>query len=116
MLNGLITGQGFFDNISDAYKFLMANYEDGDRVFLFGFSREAYTARAVAALLYSIGLLHRDTECLLPYALSYWQSEFGPQSPGGATCAEFKATLSRACPIRFIGVWATVSCVGYVNN
>lgn len=116
MLNGLIFGDGLFDNISDAYKFLMLNYEPGDKVFLFGFSRGAYTARAVAALLYSIGLLHRDTECLLPYALKYWQSDFGPQSPGGQTCAEFKATLAQACPVHFVGVWDTVSSVGFINN
>jgi uncharacterized protein (DUF2235 family) len=61
-------------------------------------------------------LLHRDTESLLPYGLRYWQSDFGPQSPGGATCAEFKATLARTCPVHFIGVWDTVSSVGYINN
>jgi uncharacterized protein (DUF2235 family) len=116
MLSGLMFGDGFFCNISDAYKFLMLNYEPGDKVFLFGFSRGAYTARAVVALLYSVGLLHRDTESLLPYALNYWQSDFGPESPGGQTCAEFKATLGRACPVHFIGVWDTVSSVGVINN
>ena len=116
MLNGLITGAGLFDNISDAYKFLILNYEQGDKIFLFGFSRGAYTARAVAALLHSVGLLHPATECLLPYALNYWQSDFGPQSPGGQTCAEFKATLARMCPVHFIGVWDTVSSVGVINN
>jgi uncharacterized protein (DUF2235 family) len=116
MLSGLIFGDGLFDNISDAYKFLVVNYEPGDRIFLFGFSRGAYTARAVAALLHSIGLLHPATECLLPYALNYWQSDFGPQSLGGQTCAEFKATLARPCPVHFIGVWDTVSSVGFINN
>jgi len=116
MLNGLIFGDGLFDNISDAYKFLILNYEPGDKVFLFGFSRGAYTARAVAGLLYSVGLLHQDTESLLPYALNYWQSDFGPDSPGGRTCAEFKATLARTCAVHFIGVWDTVSSVGVINN
>lgn len=116
MLSGLMFGDGFFDNISDAYKFLIANYEPEDKIFLFGFSRGAYTARAVAALLHSIGLLHPATDCLLPYALSYWQHDFGPSSPGGQTCLEFKATLGRACPVHFIGVWDTVSSVGVINN
>ena len=116
MLSGLMFGDGFFGNISDAYKFLMLNYEPGDKVLLLGFSRGAYTARAVAALLHSVGLLHRDTESLLPYALNYWQSDFGPHSPGGKTCAEFKATLARICPVHFIGVWDTVSSVGVINN
>jgi len=116
MLTGLMFGDGFVENISLAYKFLMENYESGDEVFLFGFSRGAYTARAVAALLHSVGLLHRDTEALLPYAVRYWQSDFGPTSPGGKTCLEFKATLSRACPVHFIGVWDTVGSVGWINN
>jgi len=59
MLNGLIFGDGLFDNISDAYRFLMLNYGSGDKVFIFGFTRGAYTARAVAALLHSVGLLQR---------------------------------------------------------
>jgi uncharacterized protein (DUF2235 family) len=116
MLAGLLYGDGFFDNISDAYRFLIASYEPGDKIFIFGFSRGAYTARAVAALLHSIGLLHPATENLLPYALRYWQSDFGPQSPGGKVCAEFKATLARVCPVHFIGVWDTVSSVGVINN
>lgn len=116
MLAGLIFGDGFFDDTSVAYKFLMANYEPGDEIFIFGFSRGAYMARAVAAILHSVGLLQRDTEALLPYAIKYWQSDFGPQSPGGQTCAEFKATLSRPCPVHFIGVWDTVGSVGWINN
>ena len=116
MLKGLAYGDGFFDNISDAYRFLIPSYQPEDRVFLFGFSRGAYTARAVAAVLHSVGLLHPDTDNLLSYALRYWQNDFGLQSPGGAVCAEFKATLARPCPVHFIGVWDTVSSVGYINN
>jgi uncharacterized protein (DUF2235 family) len=116
MIKGLAYGNGFSDNISDAYRFLVANYEAGDLVFLFGFSRGAYTARALAAVLHSIGLLYPATDNLLPYALRYWQSDFGPNSPGGAVCSEFKANLGRQCPVHFIGVWDTVSSVGYINN
>jgi uncharacterized protein (DUF2235 family) len=116
MLTGLIYGDGFFDNISDAYRFLVANYESGDKIFLFGFSRGAYTARAVAALLHAVGLLHPATENLLPYARRYWQADFGPTSQGGKVCAEFEATLARVCPVHFIGVWDTVSSVGVFNN
>ncbi len=116
MLAGLIYGEGFFDNISDAYRFLIENYEPGDKIFLFGFSRGAYTARAVAALLHSIGLLHPATDNLLPYVQRYWQRDFGIQTPGGEVCAEFKRTLARMCPVHFVGVWDTVSSVGVINN
>jgi uncharacterized protein (DUF2235 family) len=113
MLRGLAYGEGFLDNISDAYRFLMLNYEAGDLIYLFGFSRGAFTARAVAALLHSVGLLPRGPDNLLPYALNYWQLDF----PGGdpAVSAEFKATLGRTCPVHFIGVWDTVGSVGYIN-
>jgi uncharacterized protein (DUF2235 family) len=116
MLKGLAFGEGLFDNISNAYRFLMANYEPDDKVFLFGFSRGAYTVRAVAALLHSIGLLLPNSECLLPYALRYWQSDFGLQSDVGKVCVEFKATLARPCSVYFIGVWDTVGSVGFINN
>jgi uncharacterized protein (DUF2235 family) len=116
MLAGLATGLGFSENIADAYQFVVRNYEQGDRIFLFGFSRGAYTARAVAALLRSIGLLHPATENLLPYAQRYWQSDFGPASPGGKVCEEFKSTLATSCPVHFVGVWDTVGSVGYINN
>lgn len=116
MVRGLAYGDGFFDNISDAYRFLMSVYEEGDAVYLFGFSRGAYTARAVAAVLHSLGLLRPGTENLLPYALTYWQTDLGPESPGAAVCQEFKTKLGRPCRVHFVGVWDTVSSVGYLNN
>src|SRR6266404_3216411 len=65
MLRGLIYGDGFMDNILDAYRFLVVNYNPGDNIYLFGFSRGAFTARAVAAMLHSIGLVYPATENLL---------------------------------------------------
>src|SRR5260221_288266 len=52
---GLAIGTGLLANVCDAYRYLMNVYEDGDRVFLFGFSRGAYTARALAGLLHMFG-------------------------------------------------------------
>src|ERR1043166_4114395 len=46
MLKGLAFGTGFSENIQDAYCYLIKQYQPGDKVFLFGFSRGAYTARA----------------------------------------------------------------------
>ncbi|MGB9349036.1 MAG: DUF2235 domain-containing protein, partial [Pseudolabrys sp.] len=56
-------------DIRDAYVFLMSNFSEGDRVFLFGFSRGAYTARAVASLLRMYGLIPRGNDALVPYAV-----------------------------------------------
>jgi uncharacterized protein (DUF2235 family) len=116
MLKGLAFGDGFMQNIEDAYRFLMTTYEPGDQVYLFGFSRGAFTVRALAGMLYSVGLLYPGTENLIRYAQSYWQKDFRPNSVGADVCSEFKATLARPCPVHFIGVWDTVSSVGFVNQ
>src|SRR4029079_9397170 len=54
---GMAIGYGLASDVRDAYIFLMNNFEEGDRLFLFGFSRGAYTARAVASLLHMYGLI-----------------------------------------------------------
>jgi uncharacterized protein (DUF2235 family) len=65
-LVGLAFGVGLVGKIERAYAFLMRNWQPGDRVFLFGFSRGAYTARALAGLLHMFGLLRPSHENLLP--------------------------------------------------
>jgi uncharacterized protein (DUF2235 family) len=116
MIKGLAFGSGFLDNVAVAYCALMHTYEPGDQIFLFGFSRGAYTARAVAGMLTSVGLLPVGTEHLVRYAISYWRKDFGPASPGGKLCAEFKSTIARDCPVHFVGVWDTVGSVGFFNH
>ena len=114
VLLGLAIGLGFNDNVRDAYGYLMDNFEDGDRVFLFGFSRGAFTARAVAGMLYAVGLLRPGTENLVPYAMSYWRNCYSPT--GSKVAADFKRTLARECHPHFLGLWDTVGSVGWFNN
>lgn len=53
-----LTGPRNFDDfVCDAYRWLMDYYQDGDKVFIFGFSRGAYTARALAGMIQKVGLL-----------------------------------------------------------
>ena len=66
---GLAFGAGLLANVGDAYRYLMNVYEDGDRVFLFGFSRGSYTARALAGVLHMFGLLYPGNEGLIPYVI-----------------------------------------------
>ena len=54
---GGVFGQGFDDNIRLAYDWLVENYNDGDEVFIFGFSRGAFTARSLAGLIAIDGIL-----------------------------------------------------------
>src|SRR5580698_4024671 len=56
-VKGLAFGAGLLGNVADAYRYLMDLYADGDRVYLFGFSRGSYTARTLAGMLHMYGLL-----------------------------------------------------------
>jgi uncharacterized protein (DUF2235 family) len=58
-LLGMAVGYGLETDIRDAYAFLVRFHEEGDRLFLFGFSRGAYTVRAVASLLHIYGLIRQ---------------------------------------------------------
>jgi uncharacterized protein (DUF2235 family) len=109
---GLAFGYGVSDNVADAYQFLMHTYELGDRVYVFGFSRGAYTARALCGLLHVLGLLTRGNEALIPYAIRMVKQ----RHIDFAVAADFKKTFSRDCKPHFIGVWDTVSSVGWVYN
>jgi uncharacterized protein (DUF2235 family) len=128
---GQALGWGLEADIRDAYVFLMNNFEDGDRVFLFGFSRGAYTVRAAAALLHMYGLLREGNEALVPYAIrmmtainSIRESRTAGSNENEAlvkeyfdTARQFKEHFSRdTCRPYFVGVWDTVSSVGWIEN
>ena len=110
-VRGLAFGYGFSDNIADVYSFLMNEYEPGDQVFIFGFSRGAYTARALCGLLHMCGLLTPGNEPLIPYALRLYKSN----DPCKFEIASgFRSTFSIACKPYFLGLWDTVSSVGWI--
>ena len=96
------------EHVSDAYGFLMRYYEEGDRIFLFGFSRGAYTARVLAAMLYKVGLLSKGNEELIPFAWDIFGKDSDLKLATG-----FRHTFARSVPIHFLGVWDTVSSVGW---
>ena len=56
-LRGGFSGAGLDDNIIDGFRFLGNNYNPGDEIFIFGFSRGAYTARSLAGLINTAGIL-----------------------------------------------------------
>jgi len=65
---GSMTGRGVTTNIADCYEFIINHYEEGDRIFLIGFSRGAYTVRAVADLIRLCGIpTHGGGQPLLRY-------------------------------------------------
>ena len=109
---GLAFGYGISDNIADAYQFLMTNFEPGDSVYLFGFSRGAYTARALCGMLHIVGLLTEGNEGLIPYAIRMIKQE----KIAFPVAADFKKIFSRECKPHFVGVWDTVSSLGWIYN
>lgn len=116
---GLAFGGGLLANVRDAYRYLMNSYEEGDSVFLFGFSRGAYTVRALAGVLYMFGLLHSGNEGLIPYITRLFarRTRKGVGMTHTFEVAKgFKETFCRDCPVQFVGVWDTVSSVGWIWN
>lgn len=124
---GLAFGGGIFWKVGEAYQYLMAEWQPGDRVYLFGFSRGAYTARLVAAVLHHLGLLAAGNDNLVPYALRLFKavpvhSGDGGLDPYFELGNLFRETFSRDVPgradrrfpIHFLGLWDTVSSVGWV--
>ncbi|WP_281557747.1 DUF2235 domain-containing protein [Thalassomonas sp. RHCl1] len=69
-----IFGKGIGQNIIDAYRFIAHNYQEGDDIYCFGFSRGAYTVRALGGMLHTVGLLPKDELHTLPQAYKYYRT------------------------------------------
>ncbi len=120
-LMGLAFGTGVKTNLSEAYNYLIQNYEDGDKVFIFGFSRGAYTARALAGLLASIGLLRRGSENLIPYVIAVyarnknWSDDDWTELHRNAGTFSRKVNGRTGLPITYLGLWDTVKAAGFLR-
>ncbi|TVX98907.1 DUF2235 domain-containing protein [Mycolicibacterium porcinum] len=136
---GMAIGYGIKDDLAEAYTWLMRNYREGDRIFVFGFSRGAYAARALTGMLRTVGLLHADADNMVPYALKLYASSGpmpDPSRPPTPQEEAARATFWRkrndfrerfsniAFPnpfederdqVHFLGVWDTVKSVGWLN-
>jgi uncharacterized protein (DUF2235 family) len=125
---GLVMGQGVKENVEEAYGFLMRTYQPADRIYVFGFSRGAYTARALVGMLRTVGLLRPCADNLVPYALklyaqggkagqteaeerAFWKLRTGFNSSFGNP--QFPNRFERQ--IEFLGVWDTVKSIGWLN-
>lgn len=110
LLNGA-TGKGIDDNIIDVYKFICWNYEPGDEIFLFGFSRGAYTARSLAGLIRKCGIIKKNDLDLISDAYSLYRDK--NNGPASQKSERFRKENSHeVASIKFIGVWDTVGSLG----
>jgi uncharacterized protein (DUF2235 family) len=136
-LGGGMFGWGLLQNVVEAYKNLVFNYEPGDEIYIFGFSRGAYTARSLAGMIRSVGILDRDRIHMLPEAIKRYQNRGAnghPDAPDncafrrenssrvttGAAEREWRqrnypeADMAQVVPLKitYMGVWDTVGAMG----
>lgn len=110
-------GWGLSRNVRDLYGFLVRQWEPGDRIYLFGFSRGAFTVRLLTGLIAQCGILDLakiDSEACLERLLraaycAARRSESDPQIP-----THFRQAYARPepTPVHFVGVWDTVDALG----
>ena len=108
----LALGAGLKQIVCEAYSFLVDNFEEGDRVYLFGFSRGAYTVRVVGAMIRAFGVLRRENVHLANDALQLleFQETLNFRVVNGFK-RQFSTGLSPA--FMFVGVWDTVASVSW---
>jgi uncharacterized protein (DUF2235 family) len=122
-VKGLVFGYGFEENVLDAYRYLMQHYNRGDTVYILGFSRGAYTARALAGFLHGYGLLCRGNEGHILYAWNLYTAKLKKQrtdpNPTHTINTDFAFRDTFSHPdfmMHFIGLWDTVSSVGWITT
>jgi len=115
-------GSSFVDHVTSGYRFLMRYYSPGDLVYIFGFSRGAYTARFLAEMVHTIGLLSRGNEEMIRFAwktFAEFQQTRGSLEPSKEDLKrtdfmiKFKQTFCRPhVNIHFLGLFDCVNSVG----
>jgi uncharacterized protein (DUF2235 family) len=109
-IRGGAFGAGLSANVLDAYQFLIDNYQDGDELWFFGFSRGAYTARSIAGLVRNCGILRTQNLDRMHEAFALYRSR--AESPRGTASTLFRHAYSYDPRVRFVGVWDTVGALG----
>jgi uncharacterized protein (DUF2235 family) len=123
-------GVGLFDKIADAYRFLILNYQPGDDIYIFGFSRGAYTARSLAGMIRKCGVLRKENAAQIGRAFTFYKNP--DVRPSGKEAHQFRAELSHPVSLKvrnrsgdaiaradqdgfsiaYLGVWDTVGALG----
>lgn len=125
-LRGGISGHGLRADIKNAYRWLTTTYEPSDRIWLFGFSRGAYTVRSLAGMVAACGLIdtynYRDNDELIRrhidqvYDLKYRKRDHPASSWRDCLAFSYDPDDTDEIPIHFIGVWDTVGALGIPDN
>lgn len=127
-------GWGLKANVAQAYTWLMRNYRPGDDIFIFGFSRGAFTARALAGMLHRPGLLRSGSDNLVDYAVHEYARKKTMGDAHSERLSDFSDSLCwgtlthplnpdapadwlpvdrrHSVPVTYLGVWDTVEAIG----
>jgi uncharacterized protein (DUF2235 family) len=111
-VSGGAFGSGIEDNVRNLYRSIVYNYEPGDELYFFGFSRGAFTVRTLAGFMNYVGLVEKDDDYYVPEIYHCYETD---KREGSAEWEEAFHNVkgTRPCPpIRFIGVWDTVGALG----
>ncbi|NOY67324.1 MAG: DUF2235 domain-containing protein [Gammaproteobacteria bacterium] len=107
----LLTGLGFSKNIQDGYRFIIDNYEEGDQIYLFGFSRGAATVRSLSSFMHYFGVLPKSSPELIPKAYKLYKTKDKDERKSKASAFK-KKYQSVPVKIVFLGCYDTVAALG----
>ncbi|MEI2686544.1 MAG: DUF2235 domain-containing protein [Cypionkella sp.] len=106
----IVLGRGINRQIRRAYGWLASHYREGDRIFLFGYSRGGYAVRSLAGVIDRVGLLKREHATERGVRLCYRHYQNNPESTSS------RAFSRRFChadaPVQMVGAWDTVKALG----
>ena len=108
-------GYGLSGNVQEGYRWLCETWQPGDDLYLFGFSRGAYTARSLGGLIRKCGLLRRAADGKVAQAAIAGAYAFYRDiaiRPADPAAQDFRMRHSVEVAIHFIGVWDTVGSLG----
>ena len=108
-------GTGLELNIVQGYEFLAKNYEDGDQVYVLGFSRGAYTARSLVGMVRNCGVVE-PKHVALRVGIAYGIYRTREDGPDSTTAKLFRSSFCRQIQIKFVGVWDTVGALGIPHD
>lgn len=107
---GGVMGVGLSRNIRDIYRFLVQNFEPGDELYLFGFSRGAFTARSLAGMIRKCGVLRKGRIDEVDDAFAFYRRS--DVKPADAEAVAWRTARSNVTRVKCIGVWDTVGALG----
>ena len=110
---GGATGKGLHKNIMDDYRYIVQNYASGDEIYLFGFSRGAYTIRCLCGMINNCGIIKRSDASLIQQAFDHYKNSKLEYAPKGQASIDFRNQYSHPLKeVKFVGVFDTVGAMG----